>query len=190
MNGKSLKSELRKEVQHKLRQLTQAEREARSKQIVAQLCEHPQYNEAKVVFAYLPFREEVMIGSWIEHAWTIGKKVFVPRVNSMTREMKFYEMNGWEDVEIGTYGIREPKESCKEYDGSAIDLMIVPGVVFDLHKYRIGYGAGYYDRFFAQMNNLPYRISVAFDVQVVQKLPIDSWDVPVDEIITESRTIR
>lgn len=190
MDTKSEKAKMRKAVQLKLKELSWEDRALKSQKIMEKLYDHPIYQDAHILFTYLPFREEVMLDPWIEHAWGNRKQVYVPRINPTTKMMEFYEIKGWEDVERGFYGIREPKQSCPKYDGTSIDLMVVPGVVFAINKYRIGYGAGYYDRFLAQMKELPYLLAPAFDIQIVQEVPMDPWDIPVNEIITESRIIR
>lgn len=189
MDDQNQKKALRKWVQQALQNLSREEREIKSAAIIEKLCKHPKYREARLLFAYLPFRNEILLDCWIEHAWRNGKRVFVPRVDAATKTMQFYEIRNWQDVEVGNYGIREPKAHCPEYNGSHIDMILVPGVVFSLNKYRIGYGAGYYDRFFAQMTKLPYLLAASYDVQIVPEVPIEPWDIPVDEVLTENRII-
>jgi 5-formyltetrahydrofolate cyclo-ligase len=88
------------------------------------------------------------------------------------------------------YGIPEPvPEDTAHCEYDYIDLVIVPGVVFDQCGHRIGYGGGYYDRFLSKIDLSVPRLSVAFEVQVIREIPAESHDLPVDKIITEERVI-
>ena len=74
-------------------------------------------------------------------------------------------------------------------DPSEVDLIIVPGVAFDKCGYRIGYGGGYYDRFLSNLDHVT-KISLAFNMQLIDKIPTDHFDIPVNYIITEKEIIN
>ncbi len=166
-------------------ELLSEQREVTSRQIVQQLLSSSYYKQAEVVFAFAPFRQEVELDSFIEACWSDGKHVYLPRVDAEHKVMQFYRINSWSDLVQGHYGIREPKLECVPHSGAAIDLMIMPGAAFDRAKRRLGYGAGYYDRFLRELENKPYLIAPAYAMQIVAKVPTDEWDHPVDAILTE-----
>jgi 5-formyltetrahydrofolate cyclo-ligase len=93
-----------------------------------------------------------------------------------------------EDLEPGFKGIPEPVEACERVGPEAVDLVIVPGVAFDVRSGRLGYGGGFYDRFLASCR--APRIAVAFSMQIVDGVPCDEHDLPVDVVVTETGEIR
>ena len=101
---------------------------------------------------------------------------------------KIFSIN--EDFIIDRYDIREPRNDIsREVDPQDIDIVIVPGVVFDLHGGRYGYGGGYYDRFLLTVKPGTKKIAIAFDMQVIKKIPFTHSDVRIDSLITESGII-
>ena len=93
-----------------------------------------------------------------------------------------------DSLEIGPLGIQQPKSTFqKKVTKNDIDLWVIPGIGFDLFGNRLGYGGGYYDKVLKGVRATV--IGLAFDVQVVDKLPVESTDCPVDQIMTETRTI-
>lgn len=185
---KAEKVHLRKEILAKRSALSREERAMASRQIVQEFLNSTYYKDAQVIFAFAPFRDEVEIDTVIEACWADKKRVFLPRVDANSRVMQFYEIQGWLDLEQGHYGIREPKLYCMRYVSSDIDidLILMPGAAFDLTKSRLGYGAGYYDRFLSQLEPKPYLIAPAYAVQIVPHVPTDPWDYPIDMIVTEN----
>lgn len=179
------KERLRKEILSRRSQLSADFRAAASKRIVEQIAASPYYRKAKVILAFAPFRKEVQIDALLEHCWQDGKHVYLPKVNANERVMQFYRVFDWLDLEQGHYGIREPRESCSVLSGEAIDLILIPGAAFDQKKGRLGYGAGYYDRFLRQLVTKPIILAPAFAMQIVAHVPTDPWDYPIDLILTE-----
>jgi len=95
-----------------------------------------------------------------------------------------------EELEIGTYQLLEPIVDKKmPFPISNIEVVLIPGVAFDRNGYRLGYGGGYYDRFFANCLTPMYKIGIAYDIQIIDHLPVLKHDYPVDEIITEEQKI-
>lgn len=184
---KAEKMRLRKEILSQRSALNPKKRATASRQIVQEILNSSYYKKAKVVFAFAPFREEVEIDALMEACWSDAKQVFLPRVNASSKVMEFYEVHSWADVEQGHYGIREPKSDCTPYTNmnTKVDLVLMPGVAFDRAKGRLGYGAGYYDRFLRQLETKPHLIAPIYAMQIVPKVPTDVWDYPVDAIVTE-----
>ncbi len=115
-----------------------------------------------------------------------GKALLLPRVER--GGLGLYEVRDLAaDLEPGTWGIREPKPArCPPADPGRVDFALVPGVAFDREARRLGYGGGFYDRLLA--GGLPEAtplVSGAFGVQIVDEVPVDPHDAPVDLVVTE-----
>lgn len=120
----------------------------------------------------------------IEQAWEEGKVVAVPKTIPTDSQMEFYKINDFSQLTIGYQGILEPSPNInKLIEKKSIELLIVPGVVFDEYGYRIGFGGGYYDRFLADFSNTT--VSLLSTLQLVTKLPIEKHDIHVQYLITE-----
>ena len=98
-------------------------------------------------------------------------------------------LKNFDSLEVGEFNILTVKKNLREFiDPKKIDCVIVPGVAFDVHGKRLGMGGGYYDRFLKLTENAK-KISLAFDFQLVENVPTESHDMPVDIIITEKQII-
>ena len=147
-----------------------------------------EYREASHVFLYMASPHEVDASPILRHALDSGKRVYIPRVIRMG-VMEFYRIFDENDVQIGSFGIREPVEGTPVAQIKE-GFMVMPGIAFDEKLRRIGYGGGYYDRYLEHVQEgAIYRIALAFDFQVFPSLPADDWDIPIDGIITPTRTI-
>jgi 5-formyltetrahydrofolate cyclo-ligase len=126
----------------------------------------------------------------IEDSFSLGKKVVVPISVIEDRTLLLSSLEKFQDLQVGSYGILEPRpDKIKEASIDKIDLIIVPGVGFDLSGHRIGHGKGYYDNLLKISKN-HLHIGLAFEFQIVDKIPIESHDLPVKRIITERRIIN
>lgn len=127
--------------------------------------------------------------SIVKRAWRDGKRVCVPKSIHQTRELHFYQIDDFDQVDVGYYNIEEPiPDKAARIDANEIDLMIVPGVVFTRQGYRIGFGGGYYDRFLTSFPNVT--VSMAHSNQIVKDFPIEEHDLPVHYIVTEKEWIK
>lgn len=149
----------------------------------------PDLLNARTIMAYLSFDNEVRTDEIISELIKSSKTVCVPKLfGKKMVPYKIFSIN--EDFIIDRYGIREPHSDISmEVDRKDIDVVIVPGVVFDLHGGRYGYGGGYYDRFLATLKPTAKKIAIAFDLQISKKLPLSDSDVWIDSLITESGII-
>lgn len=146
------------------------------------------YKNSQMIMIYLSFGTEIHNHEFIKDALAEGKKILVPVTFHEPRMMKPSEIKSFDELEPGYYNILSPKEKYIRFvDKSQIDLIIVPGAVFDKEGYRIGYGGGYYDRFLADLS--APRLSFAFEMQLRDQVPRDDFDIPVEYIITEERFI-
>ncbi len=159
--------------------------------IVEKLLETKEFKSSSLVMCYINFKSEVITKNLIDECLKRGKRVAVPytiiKPNGQ-KEMIASEIFGIEeDTAPGRYGIFEPKpDKIRKIQPSKIDLAVVPGIAFDIRRNRIGYGAGYYDRFLKKMNVACFKVGLAFDIQIIEEVPVDRYDVPLQMIITES----
>lgn len=149
----------------------------------------PALLNARTIMAYLSFDNEVRTGEIISELIKSSKTVCIPKLfGKKMVPYKIFSIN--EDFFIDRYGIREPQNDIsREVNPKDIDVIIVPGVVFDLEGGRYGYGGGYYDRFLLTVSPSAKKIAIAFDMQVRKKIPLSRSDVRVDSLITESGII-
>lgn len=159
-------------------------REEKSRQIAAHILESAAYQNTERIFTFVSMGSEVETEEIIRQAWRDGKAVAVPKTEKH-REMHFYEIRSLAELSEGRFGVREPKGGavCVPKEG---DLLLVPGLLFDGKKNRLGYGGGYYDTYFAKHKE-GKRIGLAFAAQrFAEELPTEETDVPLDAVITEN----
>ncbi len=138
----------------------------------------------KVIGIYLSTPNEVETDGIIEELLKQGKIVVAPRVED--NELVFHKLESLKDTEHNKYHIREPLFSSEVIDN--IEIMIVPGIAFDVSKNRIGYGKGYYDRYLSKHEC--YKVGLAFDEHLHKEIPTDSSDVKMDIVITDKRFMQ
>lgn len=164
------------------------ERGHKSRLIIRGLEQDPHYLRAELLLFYASFGAEVATHAAIQRALARGKQVALPVVSGTQLRLSLVR-DFHQDLAPGVWGILEPKaDRARWLKPQDISLAIVPGVAFDLEKYRLGYGKGYYDRLLQEMPQA-YKIGLAYELQVVSQLPRSSCDVGVDGVITESRKI-
>lgn len=138
--------------------------------------------------AYAGFGSELQTGEFLRSVLEQGKTLVLPRVNRHERRLDLYEIQDLEcDLKPGTWGILEPDlRACPEVAPDAIDFVLVPGIAFDPEGGRLGYGGGYYDKLLGEgFPTLPPLVAGAFEVQMVEAIPLQEHDVRVGRIVTE-----
>lgn len=189
-----IKNEIRLKLKEQRDKLTSKERDKLGIAISNRLFQTDAYINCNMIFSYLSFRSEVDTREIIRQSVKEGKEVFIPRVED--KDMDFYKVQDLEGLILSKFGIPEPpkeeKNRYQEQSGlSYPKLMFLPGLAFDLNGNRIGYGAGYYDRYLSAFPLTHfYKIGLAYDFQVVDKIPSDEFDVQVDAIMTPSCLIN
>lgn len=179
---------LRNQVRHSLQEIDSEQFKLSSLHIKENLFREPSIIKGKTIAITIANKREVDTREIIETLWELKKKVVVPKCNPMNRSMNFYEIENFTQLENVYMDLQEPKPECtKLVPREKIDCIIVPGIVFDKKGYRIGYGGGYYDRYLAQYKGM--LISLAFNIQVTESVPVESYDIPVDLLITETERI-
>lgn len=159
-----------------------------SKQIAESVFNMEMWKESNIIGITISQKQEVDTKSIIVEAWKDGKTVVVPRCIVKNHNLDFRIITSFEDVKEGYAKIKEPiEERTSSVNPNDIQMLFVPGVVFDEQGYRIGYGGGYYDRFLDNYHN--DTVSLAFDFQILSTIPTCSFDKPVDMIITNRRKI-
>ena len=140
----------------------------------------------------LSFGNEVRTDEMITRSLKDRKQVYVPRMMIRERRLEVCEITDMDqEFELGSYDIREPSRSnSKVVSPSKIDAVIAPGLAFDRSGARIGFGGGYFDWLFKHLPDEALRLGVAYEFQVVDSIPQDSWDERVQMIFTESDTIN
>ncbi len=166
-------------------------RERASTAILTTLTELPQWRSAGRVLAYSSIGSEVATHALFARVLREGKTLVLPRIDKAQRRLELFQVNAIEaDTELGVWGIREPRSSCMRVDDHAVDLAIVPALLFDADGFRMGYGGGYYDELLPRLGTHCWRVGVAFAVQVVTDLVHDAHDQRVDLVLTESALYR
>ncbi len=164
--------------------LSQDDAVYRSVTILDRLMNMEEYKQATCIYAYVSFGNEVMTRPLIQKALSEGKKVALPKV--MGKEIEFFYIESEDDLEESKFGILEPKDCEKAEDKNA--LLIMPGVAFDKDNNRVGYGAGYYDKYLDKPNN-HYKIALAYKFQVFESVYNDEHDKKPDLVLTEERGV-
>lgn len=184
------KAEWRKWIKEKLFKYPETIQVKESQFIYEKLFSHPVWRQASTIAVTVSMKNEINTLPIIEEAWRDNKQVVVPKCGRADYSLLFYHLTHWEELEESFYGLREPDVNrCSLSKRSDIDLVIVPGLVFDERGYRIGYGGGYYDRFLT--GECPFStISLCYECQVVKVLPVDTYDRPVNWLVTPERVIK
>ncbi|MEM4554912.1 MAG: phosphoribosylglycinamide formyltransferase [Candidatus Anstonellaceae archaeon] len=148
-----------------------------------------EFEDAKRVLLYAAKGSEVHTDGIINSALSLGKEVVLPVTDKEKHELELYRIKSLEELSAGAFGILEPKKIPeRKVEPSGIDLAVIPGIGFDLQGHRIGYGKGYYDKLLPHIKGK--KIGLAYEVQVVERLPVEPHDVAVDMIVTEERVIE
>lgn len=156
--------------------LSDEEIKKRSESICKSVIETKEYQNAKTVMIYFAIKGEVQTDFIISHAAGEGKEVFAPRVSG--EYIYPVKYTGADNMKNGRFGIWEP---CGEEYSGEIDLVIVPALAFDKTGARLGYGRGYYDKFLKDKKCV--RMGVAYGFQIVDNLPTDKHDIPMNILI-------
>ncbi len=162
-------------------------------QASARIADHvkslPEFQRARTVHCYVSWRNEVDTRQLIRDMLASGRRVVVPVVDLKHHALRHSEITRFEDLAPGTFGILEPRpDRFRTVAPQELDLVIVPGVMFDFHGNRIGFGGGYYDGFL-RLVTCP-KVGLAYRFQLVERLPHRADDEPVDIIVTEAGVVR
>jgi 5-formyltetrahydrofolate cyclo-ligase len=185
------KAALRRQALARRDAIDPAERSRLSETIFARVAALGWLAAARVVLAYCAYGSEPDTAPFLRALAGRGKTLALPRVNRAARELDLFRVAALDtDLEPGTWGIREPAPSrCAPLPVDEVDFVLVPGVAFDVRGGRIGHGAGYYDRLLARAAPGTRLVAAAFEVQVLDEVPMEAHDRRVDLVVTERRIL-
>lgn len=182
------KAGLRQQVRELLNSITPKQRGSASLQICSRLRQQAIWKSAGAILFFAPLPVEPDIRMLLEEALAARKTVTLPRFSLETKTYLAARIqNPEQDLRFGQLRIREPTDACAEFPLSRLDLVLVPGMVFDLQGHRLGRGKGYYDRLLTHVSGV--KCGVAFDEQVVDAVPVGPLDVHMDFILTPTRWV-
>ncbi|MCX6667459.1 MAG: 5-formyltetrahydrofolate cyclo-ligase [Euryarchaeota archaeon] len=185
-----MKEKLRKKIMDTRKSLPDFDVLEKSKQIKKRLFEMTEFKKADTILFYVSYDNEVYTHDMIKESLSNGKNVVVPITDTKEHCLILSKLKRWEDLERSNYSILEPKKDCvHEVSLDDMEVVLVPGVVFDESGNRIGHGVGYYDKLLKNSKNAAH-IGLAFEVQIVDSIPAEGHDVKVDRIVTEDRIIK
>jgi 5-formyltetrahydrofolate cyclo-ligase len=175
------KAELRRLIRSLKSQVSPDEKSSRSESIIHQLETLHEFNEARVVLMYWSMADEVQTHALVER-WYGQKTILLPCVDGDDLLLRQY--TGPECLKSGEqFGIGEPTGPVYT-QVDQVEMIVVPGVAFDRKGNRMGRGRGFYDRLLKSTPNA-YKVGVAFDFQMLDDIPMEPFDVPMDDVITE-----
>jgi 5-formyltetrahydrofolate cyclo-ligase len=183
---------LRKQVLTSRDQLKKVDQQVKSAEAQKQLWNLPAFQQAANLFIYVNYRSELQTLDLIKKCIAKpGCRVTVP-LTVPNEGLEAYEISDPEkELAPGFCSIPEPlTELTRKFDPAHVDLVVLPGSVFDLNGGRLGYGGGYYDKFLANCAPQALRIGLAYEMQVVDRVPLMDHDKPLDYLITEKRVIN
>lgn len=184
---KKRKKAIRAEVLAARNAIPAAERARRSEAIAKRLVALPDVAEASTVMVFSSFGSEVDTAPIIERLAARGARVLLPRI--MDREMHAVAYAPGDPVTTAPFGAREPRDG-EPVDPREIDVVVTPGLAFDRHGNRVGYGGGFYDRFLKETRSDVPRVGLCFALQVLGEVPQGQADQPVTHIVTEEGLIE
>lgn len=173
------KKTLRAAIRQQKRAMTEEEIRQRSEELASLFLTSQPYRDAKTIYGYLPYNQEVRTTPMLEQALKDGKRVAVPKVYG--DEMKFIYLTDLNQVEKGYSGIPEPIADGPIGDDETA-LVLMPGMAFDQQGHRIGYGGGFYDKFLAREPNHP-TLALCYSFQMLPSLETEEHDIPVDHVL-------
>ena len=185
-----MKAKIRREMIARRNSISREEIMEKSAVIQKRVLELPIYQESKTIGLYASFNNEVSTSILFDKALEDGKKVLFPYIRKADRDLAFLPVRGLDELELGQFGIMMPSfgEGKDDYIGD-IELLVIPGVSYDLKGGRIGYGGGFYDRTLHKLAKLPFILALAYEFQVLDEVPMLPHDVRINAVVTEHRVI-
>jgi 5-formyltetrahydrofolate cyclo-ligase len=185
------KQRLRRELIGRVLALEPEERRVQESVLADRFATLPGFSGARTVLLYVSaFPEEIATVAMLRQSLELGKRLACPRVDRRVGRLRLHEVRDLDsDLRPGTLGIPEPRRVCPEIGPESIDWVLVPGLGFDERGYRLGRGAGHYDRLLPTLRPDAPRWALGLDCQWVEELPVEPHDVRLDGVATPSRFI-
>lgn len=187
-----MKAELRRELIARRDALPESERARLAQALTEQLARLPQYAKARSVLATMSIGSEWNTRVFLDRAAADGKVVVLPRISAPPRKLELYGIADLSsDLVPGIWDIPEPDPArCGLLDLAEVDFALVPALAIDAARYRLGYGAGYFDRLLAGRGTQPFCVTALPAAFVVESLPHESHDIPMDLVVNEHGPIN
>lgn len=181
------KSTLRQRMLQQREQFSAEQRERWDREILRQLQKCERVRRAHTLMVYMSFRGEAGTDSILQWGLAEGKRLVAPVTRVRERELIPVEVRSLRKLTIGAFGIREPLfHEERRVPLSDIDLILIPGVAFDVKGGRLGYGGGFYDRFLSRLEPHTWKIGLAYHWQIIEHVPMEPHDVLLDAIVCDS----
>lgn len=177
------KKKLRSSLLLRLRKQPHQQQERKSRLIEKKLLRQEEFISSERIMFYLSLGGEVKTQSMIEKSRELGKEIYVPQCDLKKKTLSPYFLEKNSLLEAGPYNTLQPKKK-RRFPAEKLDLVIVPAVAFDRRGNRLGRGKGYYDRFLKDLPAGVKSIGLAFDFQILPRLPVQQSDVPVEKILS------
>ncbi|WP_096270592.1 5-formyltetrahydrofolate cyclo-ligase [Paucisalibacillus globulus] len=183
------KEELRKQTINVLKNLTPQHKDEVNKILHNQLLQSDLWKQSDIIGITISRGFEWDTSKIIEAGWEQGKTIAVPKCDPKGKRLDFYRLHSFNELETVYYNLLEPKPvEQNQISKQLMDLIIVPGIVFDLNGYRIGFGGGYYDRFLDNYEGTT--VSLLSKCQLTDNVPSQSFDIPVKHLLTEDGFVK
>lgn len=181
------KDEVRKVIKNYRTCMSEAEVNVRSKHIMLNIMNLTEFDNADTILTYVNYGQEVVTKDLITYSLNKGKTVLVPKVYG--KEMHFHQIKSLSELKKGAFGIPEPDNECIMDPRQG--LMIMPGLAYDAHFNRVGYGGGFYDRYLEDRSGL-LKVAVGYHYQMLDHdlIETNQFDMKPDMIVTEDRIYR
>lgn len=186
MDELNARKKLIRERMHKQRNsLSFEEVREKSKKIKDTLFSLSYIKESNKIMTYVSFKNEVSTIDIINELLKMGKEIIVPICDTKDYTLIPSRILSMDELSVSYFGIMEPKEPfIRPVDPKDIDVILVPGLAFDRNRNRLGHGKGFYDRFLRGVKDDAIKIALAYDFQILDSIPAEDWDIPMDLIIT------
>jgi len=178
-----MKHKVREKLLEKRNNLSRNEVLGKSNKIKDRLFSLREFWDAKTVMFYVSKENEVYTHDMIRESLN-SKTVCVPVTVLADKSLKIAKINSFDELRVSTFDVLEPK-NIVDIEKDKLDMIIVPGIAFDEKCNRIGSGNGYYDKFLKDVK--AKKIALGFDFQILEKIPVEDYDIPVDAIVTEEK---
>lgn len=177
-----MKKIIRKEILEKRDELTKSQVEKLSSEICSNILNWEIFKNVSTIMLYSNCKNEVNTKKIIEHCYKMNKRVVLPKSIKDSHDILPCVVGSFDELIPGAYGILEP-DGSNIINKNKIELVIIPGVAFDMNGDRIGHGAGYYDRFLNGYNGV--KAGICYELQIVENAWPDKLDIKMDYLITE-----
>jgi 5-formyltetrahydrofolate cyclo-ligase len=183
------KTEMRELTRAALKKVSVAARTQASLKLCGKLKEQSFFQNAISVLFFAPLPDEVNVWPLLEETLAKGKIVALPRFDSERKHYTAHRIQNLEtQIMTGPFNVREPKLECLKIPFADFDLVLVPGIAFDLRGNRLGRGMGFYDRLLVDVRGI--KIGIALDEQIAGEVPAGKTDIKMDFILTPTRCVK